>query len=443
VGISYQHKRLLQITTGLYLVYITSFIFSFRAISSFSIGLLLLTGIIANYRNLFSVLKKHFGILLIISCVIFFLLQVISLLFSRSIGHEGSHVLRKSGIVILPLSICLTGYLDRGHFRKLLFYYCLILFAASLYCISIAGFTYLKTGDYSVFYYYALVKPLAQHAVYFSIYVFIALLILLESIKEKKLVVNKNISVFLFLFFSVFLFLLSSKFIIATYLIILIVYFILFLKIYHVRRSLIIGGFAVAITGGSSALIIHNPVSNRFYELLHGNLAVINQKKFTPNDYFNGVQFRLLQWEFVNEILAEKKAWWTGVGPVKAQQELNKKYISKNMYTGDPANYDHGHGLLGYNTHNEFLESLLMTGIPGLVSYFLVCFALIKIALKKKNLLLSLVTTLLILYSLIESILETQYGISLFLFFPLFLALTILPDQKENTDPSAEQFSSL
>jgi O-antigen ligase len=175
---------------------------------------------------------------------------------------------------------------------------------------------------------------------------------------------------------------------------------------------------ALCISAAGLVVFTHNPVSRRFSEVLKGDLNFINQKKFKPGDYFNGLQFRLLQWRFVSEILNEQKSWLAGVSPGDAQSYLDQKYVSENMYTGTPERRDSG--FLGYNTHNQFLEALLQSGIIGVLVFLMIWFALIKMAIKRRNNALSFITVLLLAYSFTESVLETQFSLVIFLFFPLF-----------------------
>jgi hypothetical protein len=164
-----------------------------------------------------------------------------------------------------------------------------------------------------------------------------------------------------------------------------------------------------------------NPVSNRFKEILNTDMNLVKQDKFNPGIYFNDVQFRIIEWKLVFEILNRNDAWWMGVSPGDGQDLLDKKYVEKDMYVGDPTRGDKG--FLKYNTHNELLESLLQTGIPGVFLFLLIILSLARIAWQKRNRLLRFTIILLIAFSLIESVFETQYAIMLFTFFPLFLSL--------------------
>ena len=216
------------------------------------------------------------------------------------------------------------------------------------------------------------------------------------------------------------IFLLSSKLVIVFLLGYLAVYgFNLLQQKFSTRRAVAIVVMAVALCC-SSLLFTQNPVSGRFDDIMHGDVRVITQTSFTPNDYFNGVQFRLLQWRFVKEILQENRAWLLGVSPARAQQLLDQKYISTHMYTGSGRAGGDTHGYLGYNTHNQFLESLLQTGLVGLLCFLGICAEMIGMAVRQKNKLLTALVALLLAYTFGDAVLETQYGLVLFLFLPLF-----------------------
>jgi hypothetical protein len=166
-------------------------------------------------------------------------------------------------------------------------------------------------------------------------------------------------------------------------------------------------------------MITKNPINARFRDFAGGNISLINQDKFSPAIYFNGLQFRLLQWKLVPRILNENHCWWSGVSTGDAQAQLNQKYISLNMYRGEPGKP--GTGYLNYNTHNQLLQSLLQNGIPGAVSFLFICFALVIMALQAKKRILSFTIILLLCYLMVESFFEEQYGIAIFTFWPFFI----------------------
>ncbi|MBL7738076.1 MAG: O-antigen ligase family protein [Chitinophagaceae bacterium] len=345
---------------------------------------------------------------------------MIALSYTRNI-HEGWNDIRiKSGLVIIPLAVCCSTCITKTFRDKLLSYYCLIVFAASLYCLGKAVTTYYHTGSTSSFFYHGLVSPLKQHAVYYSILVFIALIFLLDSFSKRIVHYDNYLHAFLIIFFSALLLLLSSKLVLVFYTLFILYYIFRLAKNKRVNKSWIGALFITLMAVCWLALSTTNPVSRRFSDIIKGDIRVISNEKFTPRTYFNGLQFRLLQWKFTAEILNETNSWLIGVSPGDARYFLDQKYVSSKMYTGDPLKGDKGYLL--YNTHNQFLETLLQTGIAGLAVLCFVCISLIKIGLAKQGLVLNSVILLLLAWLFTESVLETQYGIMIFTFFPLFLS---------------------
>ncbi len=411
-----QAKDLSLLNHLLYLIFFTSLISSFRVISSISIGLILVIGIITNRSDIKVLFQWRAKNLFLAGCILFFLLHVISLIYTHNM-QEGWNDLRiKTGLLLTPFAVCYSGYLKGNKLQKLSLHFCLLLAGACLYCLGMAVFHYSQTNEFSVFFYHTLVSPLKQHAIYFSILVFIALVFLFENIRKNDARISKSITIFFVIFFSGFLFLLSSKLVIAFYLLYLLYYFIGFIKNSTINKTAGIGVLLLFISIGSLVFINHNPVSKRFDEILKGDIQLVTKDRFDPGDYFNGLQFRLLQWRFVTGILRKNQSWPLGVSPGDAQYYLDQKYISKNMYIGDPVRGDRG--FLGYNTHNQFLETLLQTGITGLFILLLICFSLLRMAWKKKSRGASFIIILLLAWLLNESVFETQYGILIFTFFP-------------------------
>jgi len=405
----------------LYLAFFVSLVFAFRALSSISIALILLSGLIKN-----KIERKNFFNLnllspLVLFCGLLFVLQFVSMLYTTDIEQGWKNIRLKSALVVLPVAICCCAYINETTRRKLLKWYCLILFSACLFAIYHAAKTYSVTHNTAVFLYHSLVSIYSAHAVQFSILVFVSLLYLLESATKKVIAFSKYLDLFLIGFFLVFLFLLSSKLVIAFFL----VYFVYSMIRSFLLKSINTKYIVISIAGlAVFSLFIfstQNRISNRFKEVVDTDFQFIKRDKFNQGDYFNGLQFRLLQWEFVPAILKENKAWLVGVTPGDAQNLLNQKYISKNMYTGTVERGDKG--FIGYNTHDQFLESLLETGLIGSLVFLLICWSMVKMIVARKEAGLSFITILLLVYSFSESVFETQYSLFIFLFFPLFFYL--------------------
>jgi O-antigen ligase len=404
-----------------YLAFMVSIVGGFRAISSISIGLILLTGFITNKLNTGVWFNTGLRNRHLLFCSLFFLLQLIYLPFAGDLPEGWKHVQVKSALLFIPLCFFCCPFINKSRFRPLMNAYVFTVAIVLTWCLGFAFIQYyFHHAPVTVFFYYQLVRDLDHHPVQFSILVFAALIYLLQLTRQGNYLLNRSVHFLLTAWFTAGVFLLSSKLVIVFLLAYLAVYgFNLLQQQFSTRRALAIVVMAVALCS-SSLLFTQNPVSRRFNDIIHGDVRVITQTSFTPNDYFNGIQFRLLQWRFVKEILQEHKAWLFGVSPAKAQQLLDQKYISTNMYIGSGRPGDATHGYLGYNTHNQFLESLLQTGLIGLLCFIGICAEMIGMAIRLKSKLLTALVTLLLAYTFGDAVLETQYGLVLFLFLPLF-----------------------
>src|SRR5215204_2948443 len=406
----------------LYILFLASIICSWNFISSVTIGLIFILGIIKNKVEKGALLENQFLNIFLIGCIFLYILQLVALLYTKDFYEGLRHVQLKTSIAILPMALYQGNFLDNSVRQKVMRAFVAVLFFVTVYCLLVALVTYLKTNESAVFFYHRLVSSLEQHAIQFLILVFIALVHLLEEARRGAYYVSPNLHLGASLYFTVFLIILSSKLIIAFFGIYLVYYIIRNLKKANRNRYAIPIFVLGSVIIGALLLFTRNPVTNRFTEIIAGKIEIINADKFTPGMYFNGLQFRLLQWRFVREILNENHAWLTGVSPGDAQRLLDQKYISTNMYIGESARGDRG--FLGYNAHNQFLESLLQTGVAGLVAFAILCAGLIQMAADVRKTELSAVVAILLAYALNESVFETQYGAMIFLFFPVFFYLT-------------------
>jgi len=404
-----------------YLAFFVSLIFAFRAISSISIATILVGGMVKNRIEQKRFFNQNLINPLVIFCGLLLLMQFLSLLYTTDLEQGWKNIRLKSALIIVPLSLCCCDFINETTRRKLLKWYCLILFFACSYALFYALRRYAATHDSSVLLYHPLVSIYSGHAVQFSILVFLSLLHLFETLTKKEIVFNKYFDLFLIAFFLVFLFLLSSKLVIAFFLLYFLYTMIRSFLFKSIDAKFIVISIISLAVFSLFVFSTQNRISNRFKEIIQTDFRFIQRERFNQGDYFNGLQFRLLQWEFVPGILNEKKAWLLGVSPGDAQNLLNQKYISKNMYIGTVARGDKG--FIGYNTHDQLLESLLETGVIGSLLFLLICWSLVKMARERKNAELSFMTILLLVYSFSESVFETQYSLFIFLFFPLFFYL--------------------
>ena len=122
------------------------------------------------------------------------------------------------------------------------------------------------------------------------------------------------------------------------------------------------------------------------------------------------------------EIIRDKHAWLIGVGSPGAQATLEEKYLNMGLYAGGRNADDHGY--LKYNCHNQFLQTVLQSGIIGLLFFLGWCGMLLKKTLSGKEPVLSWSLIIIICFFFIESVCERQYGVILCTLIPLMYSYT-------------------
>jgi O-antigen ligase len=397
-------------------------LFSWLNLNSFCIMLLVLSRLFS--RPLASI-KAAFADPVFLAFLAFFLVDAAGYLHTHDLAEQGNTVAKEATLVAIAYVGCSGGIGDARVYRRLLTWYYYMLLAASVYCLVMACREFVLSRDTSVFFYHSLTRPISQNAVFYSVYVVFGLLFLLspggEPVSDRISPMGKRLlRWFLVFFFMGMIVLLSSKL-----MLVIAVLFLAnaFLRRYSYRknkRAVLITGAAMLMAVGILALT-NNPVSLRYRELAAGDLNIVSQKTFNPGMYFNALQLRLLEWRFGVEILNEQHAWLLGVSPGDSQDLLNAKYVSSRMYIGNPADgpHRHVHGFIGYNFHNQYLETLVRSGGVGLAA-LLAIFALLFVQAARRGTREAWFVILTIaVFFIPEAPLTMQHGVFLFCFFPL------------------------
>ncbi len=384
--------------------------------SYFIFAVLFLTLIDGNWKKN---LLHGFTHPLFISFLLLFFIECAGLLHNNNMKAGLKNVETSAGMIALPFILISAQQFFSRYSWKIMHVYCVSLALTTGYCMAYAIIQFMQTGNASIFYYHELLKPLDQHAVYFSVFLLIGIIILFADIRQHAYIARQNALrlIGIIWFFTIIILLASKLLLIAAVLLII----SLTVMSFRGKFRLIAAGSVVGVCMVAAVVVssVENPVRKRFNDLFTGNPELFTQKKFSTDIYFNGLQFRLLNWRFGWEILKENKALAFGVTPGDAQQLLNEKFIKARMYTGDPQRNDTG--LLNYNFHNQFLQTFVESGIMGLLA-LLFNFALLLVLAIKRNSVNAVCTLLLLfIFFLTESVLERQYGVFLYAFFPLFL----------------------
>jgi hypothetical protein len=126
----------------------------------------------------------------------------------------------------------------------------------------------------------------------------------------------------------------------------------------------------------------------------------------------NSVSQHVKIWKSSLDLIAENPFFGVGTGDIKDQ--LSKSYEKNNFQIGV---------LLSYNSHNQFLNTWVALGIPGLISLLLIFYLGVRISIQKKDWVYFSFILIMILNCLTESVLEKQAGIFFFSAFNMMLYL--------------------
>jgi O-antigen ligase len=401
-------------------------LFSWFNINSLCIMLLLVSRLL--YRPV-AAFKNSFTNAVFLTFLAYCVIGAAAIFYTHNMLYETRAVSRESTLAVVAFVWCAGDMLDGPMYKRLLTWYYLLLFAASLYCLLVACHNYRLTGDPSVFFYHLLTRPISQNAVFFSVFVVFGLVFLLAPFGAPvpggfSPGAVRYFRVFLVLFFLAMVILLNSKLDLVIALL-LVIHALLRRYSFKKNKLLLIGtGF------GLLAVVVFfaatdNPISRRFRDM-NGDLALIRQKEFDPGVYFNPLQLRLLEWRFASEILHEHRAWLFGVTPGDSQDLLDQKYIQAHMFIGDTTQGPHRHirGFIGYNFHNQYLETTVRSGLLGLAALLGIFATLFAAAWRHGTREAWFVILILFLFFIPQAPLTLQHGVFLFCFFP-FLALAV------------------
>jgi O-antigen ligase len=371
-------------------------------------------------------IKNAFSNRVFVAYFLFTLMGVAGYLYAHNLRTQGRIVSKEATLVAISFVLCSGRFADRRTYRQLITAYSLLLLVASLYCLGRALRHYLASGDATVFFYHPLTAPISQNAVFYSVYVLFGIVFLLSPNGEPAIGslsprTRRTMRIALILFFLGMMILLSSRLtLVITGLILINIFFRRYS--YRQNKRLLVAAAAILVLTVGLLSLVHNPIRERFREAADGNLALIRQDSFKSYMHFSSTELRMLQWRFGLEILNARHAWIFGVSPGDSQDLLDEKYTVTNMYIGNPADGPDRHfrGFLGFNFHDQYLETLVRSGLVGL-AFLLTIFVLLLASARKTGIREAwFIVVTLVVFFIPEAPLTLQEGVFLFCFFPLF-----------------------
>lgn len=305
-------------------------------------------------------------------------------------------------LLVIPL-LFLFGKLDVNQFKtaaiNAIF---LSVLLGSIIMLGESVFQYLRYGEADVFVYHELTGPFSIGAIFFSLFVIIALLYIDEL---DWIFIRRWFGILCVGILTGMLFLLASKMLLATGIVLFLIKQRHFIKENLPSRRLVTPVIFIII------LILAIPFAKRVNEISNPRLDLVMEDSYTYDSPLNGLNLRVIQARLGFEMLNDNNGWLSGIGMDRCQDSLNAKYIEKGLYTGYEGTEDTGY--LDYNFHNQYIETLVRSGIVGIVALLIMVLIMFRVSgiytyTTKYEILL------LLLFFITESVLERQVGIMYF-----------------------------
>ncbi|MHA4808707.1 O-antigen ligase family protein [Flavitalea flava] len=295
--------------------------------------------------------------------IVFYLLHLLSALFSQNRQEALSMLALRAPLLIFPLCIGLL-YIRSELKDRILLSYCFFTTLAATACMGFAIGQYLKFQDNASLYGEGLTRLTGQQSVYIAMAVNLALFTYVYLLFKKSFAIQYKGLVFLSIaFLVVFHYMLASRIAIIT-----LYSGFLILIIWHyarVRKFLGGGVLVIGLLAGVVLMMIFFPKTvDRFKELKHANYK--SQTAENPfhlpltADQWNETGIRMVVWSSGWELA--KQHWIFGVPLGDKQEKLTEVYRERNFNYGVQSRR---------NMHNTYLDVLCNFGVIGLMIFLL------------------------------------------------------------------------
>lgn len=403
-----QPSTLVKVTIGLLPLLAASLLLPFIQFTSIIVIALTCLSLLA-YKQLDNELLKTSW-----PSILFYTMLLCGLLYSENKGNGFKILEMTASFVAFPL-IFMNRNMASERLKKITLN--IFLAATSLFCI----YTFTKSFFYpkEYFYYNMLSFGIIHHA-YLGVYCCFSIVITLDKVIKANTLRLKILFLLLIAFLVYYLLLLGARTSLFTALLGVAVYITLST---HVRLRLKkYAGIALILLIGISALFVsdNKKLKYRYYHLFEKSL-----------------ENRLNLWEASLSIIRENLFF--GVGTGDAGPKLLERYQQRGLEEAFT---------LKYNTHNQYLDTVLRVGLVGFLPLAAYLFLSLFYALKHHNLLYLSFLIICFVAFLTEVILIRQKGIVFFMLFnSLFLAIEtkrsqqceLLPNLFKPKEPNSKQ----
>ena len=350
--------------------------------------------------------KKHLSIKDVFSgigkwFILYYIILLLGMLWTENDSFGLSKLENKLSFLLIPILFAISHFsISRKQFMNVLLFSLLLSLLINYGLALHTSFTLAKSSVYDTL----ISANFSQlmHRSYYCNYLIIGCIVILDRMFKKEAI---GLYLILFSLFSIGIFQTLAKSGILTYFLLIPAFlFWQLLKTKQYRSILIcLSGFVISI-----ALLakIDNPIKTRF-QLIPDALENFESKN---NPSIESNTSRLLMWSTSIDVFKEFP--FAGVGTGDYDDVLTKKNESYG---------NSGVAMHRYNSHNQFLNTMVQLGLFGLVVLIMLFLNGFKMAYQQKNIIGLFTLSCFFLNFLFESFIESQAGIILFCLLPLTL----------------------
>lgn len=345
-------------------------------------------------RKLTSWLKNKYSLLFIS----LYLIYLIGMLYTKSVAHGWMDMEIKLSIILFPIVLSSEGKMDFTKQKRFGLAFISGLALNAIMCLSYGLWLYFMRG---IVHFRYMQFSRFLHPSYYSLYIDMAFVFMFFALTEKGKELNKKEKLFIYItapFLLFILILLESKMgLIVTALLLP----ALLLKYFLSKKSVFKAVAVVVVTLG--ILLIGVFKISRFTAMS----KVITEKKVDVQSVESN-QARVLVWSAASELIKSSPVIGYGTGDTVA---LMHQYEKDGM-TGARREK--------LNTHNQYLQTMIALGIPGILLLLGNLFIPLYVSIRQKRFVYFMFILILCLNFLTESMLEQQAGT---MFYGLFNSL--------------------
>lgn len=177
----------------------------------------------------------------------------------------------------------------------------------------------------------------------------------------------------------------------------------------HIKYKILWICLLLMVAGATAFIVFKTDVIR--YNRIKDLVEVVQNRKSNPYGRESS-QVRLTLWKTAWEVSCKNLPWGVGTGDAWDEMQVHAVYENYPNIIGR-----------AYNAHNQYLQTLLETGIPGALVLLGFCGYPLVHSLRKRDVLYLLFSILMILNLLVECMFEARAGVG---FFALLNALLFL-----------------